>query len=152
MAVREMQLGKGTIAYKGESKEYYDGKRGLWRRYGRAAFVALLTLVGLVFLYASFTMSAVGHVTSFTPGEAAGKGTVGVVLTDGREGSVLVPYSETFVPGDQITVSVLPMGRMVHGNDAEQARYAGIAFLLGAGVMVAWGIRQDRRRGYEGEL
>ena len=59
---------------------------------------------------------------------------------------------EVSVSGDQITVSVLPMGRMVYGNDAEQARYAGIAFLLGAGVMVAWGIRQDRRRRNEGEL
>ena len=27
MAVRERQLGKGTIAYKGESQEYLDGKR-----------------------------------------------------------------------------------------------------------------------------
>ena len=152
MAVREMQLGKGTIAYKGESQEYYDGKRGLWQRYGRVGFVAFLAVAGLLFVYASFTLSAVGQVTSFTPGELNDKGTVSVVLTDGREGSLLVPYSESFVPGDKITVSVLPMGRMVYGNDAEQARYAGIAFLLGAGVMVAWGIRQDRRRRNEGEL
>ena len=152
MAVREMQLGKGTIAYKGESQEYYAGKRGLWQHYGRVGFVAFLAIVGLLFVYASFTMHAAGHVTSFTPGEHNDKGTITVVLGDGREGSLLVPYSETFVPGDPITVSVLPMGRMVYGNDAEQARYAGIAFLLGAGVMVAWGIRQDRRRRNEGEL
>jgi hypothetical protein len=152
MAVREMQLGKGTIAYKGESKEYYDGKRGLWQRYGRGAFVAFLAVVGLVFVYASFTSTAVGRVTSFTPGGPGDKPTVAVVLADGAEGSVLVPFGETFVPGDPITVSVLPLGRMVHGNDAEQARYAGIAFLLGAAAMVAWGIRQDGRRRNEGEL
>ena len=152
MAVREMQLGKGTIAYKGESREYYDGKSGLWQRYGRVGFVAFLAIVGLLFVYASFTMTAVGQVTSFTSGHLRDKGTATVVLADGREGSLLVPYSETLVAGDQITVSVLPMGRMVYGNDAEQARYAGIAFLLGAGAMVAWGIRQDRRRRNEGEL
>jgi len=152
MAVREMQLGRGTIAYQGESREYYDGKRGLWQRYGRVGFVAFLAIVGLLFVYASFTMTAVGQVTSFTSGHLRDKGTATVVLADGREGSLLVPYSETLVAGDQITVSVLPMGRMVYGNDAEQARYAGIAFLLGAGAMVAWGIRQDRRRRNEGEL
>ena len=152
MAVREMQLGRGTIAYQGESREYYDGKRGLWQRYGRVGFVAFLAIVGLLFAYASFTMTAVGQVTSFTSGHLRDKGTATVVLADGREGSLLVPYSETLVAGDQITVSVLPMGRMVYGNDAEQARYAGIAFLLGAGAMVAWGIRQDRRRRNEGEL
>ena len=152
MAVREMQLGRGTIAYQGESREYYDGKRGLWQRYGRVGFVAFLAIDGLLFVYASFTMTAVGQVTSFTSGHLRDKGTATVVLADGREGSLLVPYSETLVAGDQITVSVLPMGRMVYGNDAEQARYAGIAFLLGAGAMVAWGIRQDRRRRNEGEL
>ena len=152
MALREMQLGKGTIAYKGESKEYYDGKRGLWQRYGRGAFIAFLTIVGLLFLYASFTSAAVGTVTAFTPGQLADKASVSVALSDGATGQVLVPYTETFAPGDPITVSVLPLGRMVYGNDAQQARYAGVAFLLGAGAMVAWGIRQDRRRRTEGEL
>ena len=151
MAVREMQLGKGTIAHKGESQEYYDGKRGLWQRYGRVGFVAFLAIVGLLFLYASVTIIAQGHVTSFTPGGPGAKSTAAVVLADGRDGAVLVPYAEVLVPGDPITVSVLPMGRMVYGDNAEQARYAGLAFLLGAGAMVAWGIRQDRRRRNEGE-
>ena len=152
MAVREMQLGKGTIAYKGESQEYYDGKRGLWQRVGRVGFVAFLAVVGLLFVYASVTIVAQARVTSFTPGAPGAKSTATVVLADGRDGTVLVPYAETLVAGDPITVSVLPMGRMVYGDNAEQARYAGLAFLLGAGVMVAWGIRQDRRRRNEGEL
>jgi hypothetical protein len=151
MALREMQIGKGTIAYKGESPEYHAGKRGLWRRIGRPALIAVLAIVGLLFVYASFTSAAVGKVTAFAAGELAEKASVSVVLPDGATGQVLVPYGETFVAGDQITVSVLPLGRMVYGNDEQQARYVGIAFLLGAGVMVAWGIRQDRRRRTEGE-
>lgn len=55
VALREMQLGKGTIAYKGESPEYYAGKRGLWHRVGRPAFVVFLAIAGVIFLYASFT-------------------------------------------------------------------------------------------------
>jgi hypothetical protein len=152
MRLREMELGKGTIAYKGESREYYAGKHGLWHRVGRPAFIAVLALAGLIFVYASFTTAAVGTVTAFTSGELADKSSVSVVLPDGATGQVLVPYTETFTAGDQITVSVLPFGRMVYGNDAQQSRYAGIAFLLGAGAMLAWGIRQDRRRGTEGEL
>jgi hypothetical protein len=152
MALREMQLGKGTIAYKGESPEYHAGKRGLWRRVGRPAFIVVLAIVGLVFVYASFTSAAVGTVTAFAPGQLADKASVSVVLPDGATGQVLVPYTETFAPGDRITVSVLPLGRMVYGNDEQQARYVGIAFLLGAGAMLAWGIRQDRRRHHEGEL
>jgi hypothetical protein len=146
-----MQLGKGTIAYKGESPEYFADKRGLWHRVGRPAFIAVLAIIGVVFVYASFTSAAVGTVTAFSPGQLADKGSVSVVLPDGATGQVLVPYTETFAPGDRITVSVLPLGRMVYGNDEQQARYVGIAFLLGAGAMLAWGIRQDRRRRTEGE-
>jgi hypothetical protein len=152
MRLREMELGKGTIAYKGESPEYYAGKRGLWHRIGRPAFIAALTIAGLIFVYASFTSAAVGTVTAFTPSELGDKASVSVVLPDGVTGQVLVPHTETFTTGDRITVSVLPFGRMVYGNDAQQARYAGLAFLLGAGAMLAWGIRQDRRRRTEGEL
>ncbi len=152
MRLREMELGKGTIAYKGESPEYYAGKRGLWHHVGRPAFIAVLTIAGLMFLYASFTSSAVGTVTAFTPSELGDKSSVSVVLPDGATGQVRVPYTETFAPGDEITVSVLPFGRMVYGSDEQQARYVGIAFLLGAGAMLAWGIRQDRRRHHEGEL
>jgi len=150
MRLREMELGKGTIAYKGESPEYYAGKRGLWHRVGRPAFVACLAIAGLLFLYASFTSSAVGTVTAVTPGELDAKSSVSLVLPDGGTGQVLAPYTETFAPGDQITVSVLPLGRMVYGNDEQQARYVGIAFLLGAGAMLAWGIRQDSRRRHDG--
>jgi hypothetical protein len=150
MALREMQIGKGTIAYKGESAEYHAGKRGLWQRVGRPAFIAVLAIVGVLFVYASFTSAAVGTVTAFAPGQLANKASVGVVLPDGATGQVLVPDGATFVAGDRITVSVLPLGRMVYGNDEQQARYVGIAFLLGAGAMLTWGIRQDRRRRTDG--
>ena len=152
MAVHEMQLGKGTIAYKGESTEYYDGKRGLWQRYGRWAFVAFLALAGLIFLAASFTTSAVGRVTAVAPDPTGNAVVATVVLPDGNAGDVLMPVGTTWVAGDPITVSVLPLGRIVYGNDAEQARLVGIMFLAGAAVMVAWGVRQDRRRTDEGEL
>jgi hypothetical protein len=152
MALREMQIGTGTIAYKGESPEYHAGKRGLWRRVGRPAFIVVLAIIGLLFVYASFTSAAVGKVTGYAPGELADKASVSVVLPDGGTGQVLVPDGQTFVAGDRITVSVLPLGRMVYGNDEQQARYVGIAFLLGAGAMLAWGFRQDRRRRTEGEL
>ena len=152
MAVREMQLGKGTIAYKGESKEYYDGKRGLWQRYGRWAFVAFLAIAGLIFGFASFTTTAVGRVAAVAP-DATGTTVVAtVVLPDGHQGDVLMPIGTRWVAGDAITVSVQPLGRMVYGNDAEQARLVGLLFLVGAGVMLAWGVRQDRRRRTVGEL
>ena len=152
MRLREMELGKGTIAYKGESPEYFAGKRGLWQRVGRPAFIAVLAIIGVIFIYASFTSAAVGTVRAFTSAELGDKATVSVVLPDGATGQVLVPHTEMFAPGDRITVSVLPFGRIVYGNDEQQARYVGIAFLLGAGAMLAWGIRQDRRHRTEGEL
>jgi len=152
MAVREMQLGKGTIAYQGESTQYYDGKRGLWQRYGRWAFVAFLTIAGLIFVFASFTTPAVGRVAAVAPDSTGNAVVATVALPDGRQGDVLMPVGTTWVTGDAITVSVLPLGRMVYGNDAEQARLVGLIFLVGAGVMVAWGVRQDRRRRIGGEL
>ena len=152
MAVREMQLGKGTIAYQGESTQYYDGKRGLWQRYGRWAFVAFLTIAGLIFVFASFTTPAVGRVAAVAPDSTGNAVVATVALPDGRQGDVLMPVGTTWVTGDAITVSVLPLGRMVYGNDAEQARLVGLIFLVGAGVMVTWGVRQDRRRRIGGEL
>jgi len=151
MAVREMQLGKGTIAYKGESKEYYDGKRGLWQRYGRRSFVAFLAISGLIFVFASVTTPAVGRVAAVAPNSTASAVVATVVLPDGHQGDVLMPVGTTWVAGDAITVSVLPLGRMVYGNDAEQARLVGLLFLVGAGMMVTWGVRQDRRRRTVGE-
>ena len=152
MAVREMQLGKGTIAYQGESTQYYDGKRGLWQRYGRWAFVAFLTIASLIFVFASFTTPAVGRVAAVAPDSTGNAVVATVALPDGRQGDVLMPVGTTWVTGDAITVSVLPLGRMVYGNDAEQARLVGLIFLVGAGVMVTWGVRQDRRRRIGGEL
>jgi hypothetical protein len=147
-----MQLGKGSIAYTGESPECDAGRRGLWRRFGRPVFIAVRTIAGLTFADASFTSAAIGTVTVFSPGELADRARVSVVLPDGATGQALVPYTETCAHGDQVTVSGWRPGgwcRGTTGSRRARCRYRLPPRRQSHGRV---GIRQGRRRRNEGEL
>ena len=146
MAVREHQLGEGTIKYRGESREYYLSKAGLWRK-ARWVIAGILAVLGLMFVVASSAQVVQATVGSVSAPDDMGRATATLVTPDGSSGTA--GGLESLLPevGDTVTVMVLPGGRVVLGDYTEQGRITGIAFLLIALGMVLWGIRQDRVRG-----
>ena len=63
----EHQLGAGTLGYKGETREYYDSKRGLWA-ITRWVIVGLLLLVGAMFAWASTLRNIIPGMAALTEG------------------------------------------------------------------------------------
>jgi hypothetical protein len=46
MGLREHQIGKGTLGYKGETAEYFESKRGLWDHF-RWVLAAICLVLGV---------------------------------------------------------------------------------------------------------
>ncbi len=133
--IREHELGKGTLGYQGETQEYYDSKRGLWK-WTRLAIVVVLLVLGALFFAGSFSTVASGTVTAVNQD----KSECTVVLADGRTGTVVVPLGTAPSVGSAQVVSVLPWGRMVAGDITSQARLTGAMFLVAGLVVAGWGI------------
>jgi hypothetical protein len=132
---REMELGKGTLGYKGETQEYYDSKRGLWT-WTRMAIVAVLLGIGVMFALGSFSTTSTGTVTAVN----AEGSQITVTTPDGRTGTIGVPTGTAPAVGTSEVVSILPWGRMVGGDITEQARWTGGAFILAGLVVAGWGV------------
>jgi hypothetical protein len=146
MAVREHQLGEGTIKYRGESRDYYLGKAGVWRR-ARWFIAGALAILGLMFLGASFAQVTTATVTSAVALDDRGTVQLSLETADGSTGSVQGLDSLLPQVGDTATVMVLPGGRVVLGDRVAEGRAVGLAFLLIALGMCVWAVRQDRVRG-----
>ena len=65
MGLKEHQIGKGTLGYKGETAEYYESKRGLWDHF-RWVLAAICLLLGAAFLVASASPVVSARVVSVT--------------------------------------------------------------------------------------
>jgi hypothetical protein len=146
MATREHQLGEGTIKYRGESRDYYLGKAGVWRR-ARWFIAGALAVLGAMFLVASFATVTTATVTSVVALDDRGTVSAALETADGSTGSV--QGLDSLLPrlGDSTTVMVLPGGRVVLGDRTGEGRVLGLAFLLVALGMAVWAVRQDRVRG-----
>jgi hypothetical protein len=145
MALREHQLGKGTLGYKGETGAYYESKRGLWDRF-RWVLAAVCLVLGAFFLVASASPLVTATVVSVTDN---GGGTNAVVMSapDGATSSVTVSYADTPPVGATQQATQLPGGRLVLGDHAAQGRGAALILLaLGVGIVLlaVWRIRHPR--------
>ena len=146
MTVKEHVLGKGTIAYAGESAEYWAAKSAKLRR-GRAritvalAVVALALMAWLVSPFGPRIESAVvtGSADSATTSQVS---VIQVHLADGRAGS----YSSTTRPptGLTVTVTAFADGHVIEGTGIVISLWA-IALVAG-GVAAGRGAWQFRRR------
>ncbi len=146
MRLREHQLGKGTLGYKGETGEYYESKRGLWDTFRWVLAVVCLAL-GAAFLVASASPVVSARVTSVTDNGSAGTNTVVLVAPDGTASSVTIPYADTPAVGSSEQASLLPGGRLVLGDHSTQGRGAALIFLaIGIGIVARalWRIRDPR--------
>ena len=85
----EHQLGAGTLGYKGETREYYDSKRGLWA-VTRWVIVGLLLVVGAMFAWASSAPVVSATVVSATEQPGTATNLVVVRLPDATVGTVVV--------------------------------------------------------------
>ena len=65
MALREHQIGRGTLGYKGETAEYYESKRGVWD-HARWVLAAICLVLGTAFLVASASPVVQARVYSVT--------------------------------------------------------------------------------------
>ena len=146
MAIREHKLGEGTIQFRGEPRDYYLSKAGLWRR-TRWVIAAVLAVVGLLFVVGSSAQVVSATVTALVVLDDEGRAVATLKTPDGQLGTVSGIDSLLPEVGDRATVMVLPGGRVVLGDVTEQGRIVGIAFLLAALAMVLWGLRQDHVRG-----
>ncbi|MFN8168100.1 MAG: hypothetical protein U0S36_04885 [Candidatus Nanopelagicales bacterium] len=145
MAIREHQLGEGTIKFRGEPMDYYLGKAGVWRR-ARWFIAGALAVVGLMFLVGSFAQVTTATATSMrTVDDQVAE--VTLKTASGDLGTVRGLDSLLPRVGDSATVMVLPGGRVVLGDRTGEGRVLAIAFLLVALGMVLWAVRQDRVRG-----
>lgn len=148
MAVREREIGKGTLGYKGETREYYESKRGLWDR-ARWVLAAVCLALGAAFLVASASPVVQATVSSATDNGSAGTKTVVLVAPDGATSTVTVPYVEAPTVGSTAPAMELPGGRLVLGDHSAQGRGAALVLLgLGVGITLRalWRIANPRPR------
>ena len=148
MALREHQVGKGTLGYKGETAEYYESKRGLWDRF-RWVLAAICLLLGAAFLVASASPVVDAKVASVTDNGVSGTNSVVLVAPDGATSTVTIPYADTPAVGSSQPAMELPGGRLILGDHSTQGRGAALIFLaLGVGIVLRalWRIRHPRPR------
>ena len=130
----EHELGKGTLGYKGETREYYDSKRGLWA-VTRWVIAGLLMLVGAAFLVASRSPVVDARVVSVTADPAGGVNVVVVRTVDGTDATLTVPTSATPSVGATTSVVALPLGRVAPYDGTAPGRSTAVVLLvLGAGM------------------
>jgi hypothetical protein len=143
MGLKEHQIGRGTLGYKGETREYYESKRGVWDHF-RWVLAAICLVLGAAFLVASASPVVAARVVSVTDNGVAGTNTVVLVAPDGATSSVTVPYADTPAVGTTEQAMELPGGRLVLGDRSAQGRGAALIFLgLGIGMVLRalWRIR-----------
>ncbi|HEY5137401.1 MAG TPA: hypothetical protein VIJ41_16550 [Candidatus Nanopelagicales bacterium] len=148
MGLREHQIGKGTLGYKGETAEYFESKRGLWDHF-RWLLAAICLVLGVAFLVASASPVVAARVVSVTDDGAAGTNTVVLVAPNGATAAVTVAYADTPAVGASEQATQLPGGRLILGDHSAQGRGAALIFLaLGGGIVLraAWRIRHPRPR------
>lgn len=130
----EHELGKGTLGYKGETREYYDSKRGLWA-VTRWVIAGVLALVGAAFLVASTSPVVDAHVVSVSPDPAGGMDHVVVRTVDGTVGELTLPVYAAPAVGGATSVVALPLGRVAPYDGTAPGRSTGLVLLAaGAGV------------------
>jgi hypothetical protein len=146
MRFPEHELGKGTLGYKGETREYYDSKRGLWDRF-RWVLAAVLIAVGVIFLIGAASPVTTAQVVSVTDHDdpAAPGTTVVVALPDGTSATVTVALTDRPAVGSGIVVTTLPGGRLSVGDHSTEGRNAGLLFVSLGLAIVAWAIYRIRR-------
>jgi len=145
MSVKEHAIGKGTIAYSGESAEYWLAKTAKLRR-GRARITGVIAGLALVLL--AWLVSPLGptvltaHVlgsrlTATEPGISV----IRVTLPDGQTGS----YTADAIPpvGGAVTVTQFADGHLVDGATVVVSLWL-IGLTLGAvaGGRGVWQLRQ----------
>lgn len=131
----EHQLGAGTLGYKGETREYYDSKRGLWA-VTRWVIVAALLVVGGMFLTASTAPSVDATVVSVAEQEATGTNLVVVRTADGTVAAIAMPLTATPAPGSTTSVRLLPFGRVAADDGTDAGRSTALV-LLSIGLAMA---------------
>ena len=130
----EHQLGAGTLGYKGETREYYESKRGLWA-ITRWVIVGLLLLVGAMFAWASTAPVVTATVVSATEQPATGSNLVVVRLPDATVGTLVLPNISTPAPGGTTLVRLLPFDRIAPEDGNGFGHSAAVVFLtIGLGM------------------
>jgi len=146
MGLREHQIGKGTLGYKGETAEYYESKRGLWDHF-RWVLAAIFLVLGAAFLVASTSPVVEAGVVSVTDNGADGTNTVLLVAPNGATATVTIAYADTPSVGVSEEAMQLPGGRLILGDHSAQGRDAAVIFIaLGVGIVLRaiWRIRHPR--------
>ncbi len=133
----EHQLGQGTLGYQGETREYYDSKRGLWA-VTRWVVVAVLLVVGGMFLWASTAPVVEATVVSATEQPATGTNLVVVRLPDATVGTVVLPNIATPPVGGTTDVRVTLVGRLAPADGDGAGRSAAVVLLTAGLVMAAY--------------
>ena len=146
--VREHQLGKGTLGYKGETAEYYRSKRGLWD-VARWVIAAVCIVVGAAFLYAASSPVVQARVVYIVDHGVSGTNGVVLVAPDGASSTVTVSYASTPAIGSTQLAQELPGGRLVIGDQSATGRGAGLLFLalgMGMAAFSFWRMRHPKQR------
>ncbi len=133
----EHQLGKGTLGYQGETREYYASKRGLWA-VTRWVIVGLLLGFGAMFLWASAAPVVTATVVSATEQPATGTNLVVVRLPDQSVGTLVLANVATPSVGAATEVRLLPFGRIAADDGDGVGRSAAVVLLTAGLVMAAY--------------
>lgn len=130
----EHQLGAGTLGYKGETREYYDSKRGLWA-VTRWVIVGLLLVVGAMFAWASSAPVVSATVVSATEQPGTATNLVVVRLPDATVGTVVLANISTPAAGGTTQVRLLPFDRIAPEDGSGLGRSAAVVLLtIGVGM------------------
>lgn len=152
MAVREDSLGKGTIAYHGESPEYWAEKTRRLPR-GRAMVTIGLALVGLLLvIYAGSPLAPAAVTGTVTQSVSSNGGEITHAVVTYPDGSstkqAKVRLSGTYVDGMHVALLVRPGGLVTQGDAGSTDTIWGIGVLLllvaGARELWAWHRRKVR--------
>jgi hypothetical protein len=140
----EHQLGKGTLGYHGETREYYASKHGLWA-VTRWVIVALLLGTGALFLAGTTAPVVDATVVSITEQSSTGTNLVVVRTDDGTVAAVTMPLTATPAPGATTSVRLLPFGRVALEDGSNAGRSAALVLLTAGLVMAAYSAYRVRR-------
>jgi hypothetical protein len=151
VAVREHKLGEGTLAYRGESAEYWQAKAERLPR-GRTRITRRLLAAGAVVAVLALSPfgphPATARVLAVHPPIAGATFSIADVRVAGEDGTraLQVPQqAQTPQVGDRLDVTTMPGGRAVYGRHLGRDAWAlaGLLLLVGAGRLI-W---QRRLRG-----
>lgn len=142
----EHELGKGTLGYKGETREYYDSKRGLWD-VTRWVIAGVLLVVGAAFLWAAASPVVPATVVSVTERELTGTNLVVVRTADGTVAAITLPLTATPSVGAATPVRLLPLGRVAPDDGSSTGLSTAMLLLVGGAALAgfsAWRVRHPK--------